>query len=217
MTLVAAAVCPHPPLLVPEIASGAAHEMDDVRERCHTAVTTIVATRPDVLAIVGADIGPRATSFAPWGVDVRVDVPEPLPLSLLVGGWLTRGVVRSFVAVADDLDPGDCAALGAELAAAADRVALLVMGDGSARHHEKAPGYLDPAAAPYDVHLADVLGRADTDALLALDPVEADRLLVAGRAPWQVLAGAARGAGLSAGQSFFAAPYGVGYHVVTWR
>jgi hypothetical protein len=151
--LVAAAVCPHPPLLVPELASGAASEMHDVRERCQAAVKALIATAPDLLAVIGADVGPRSTSFAPWGADVRVDVPEPLPLPLLVGGWLTRGVVRSFVAVAPDLDPAECATLGAELATAANRVALLVMGDGSARHTEKAPGYLDPRAAPYDGHV----------------------------------------------------------------
>jgi hypothetical protein len=214
--LVAAAVCPHPPLLVPELASGAAAEMDEVRSRCSAAVDRLRATGPDLLVVVGADVGPRATSLRPWGVDVPVDVPEPLPLPLLVGGWLTRGVVRSFVAVATDLDPQECAALGSELSAAADRVALLVMGDGSARHHEKAPGYLDARAAPYDVQVADALSRTDTDALLALDPAEAQALLVAGRAPWQVLAGAASGAGLSAADAFFTAPYGVGYHLVTW-
>jgi hypothetical protein len=216
VTLVAAAVCPHPPLLVPELAAGAAAEMDDIRRRCHVAIDRLTGASPDLLAVVGTDDRPRATSFAPWGVDVSVDVPEPLPLSLLVGGWLTRGVVRSFVAVAPDLDASECAALGAELATAAERVALLVMGDGSARHHEKAPGYLDPRAAPYDVHVADVLARADTGALLALDPRDADDLLVAGRAPWQVLAGAAQGRELRAEDAFFAVPYGVGYHLVTW-
>ncbi|HET6817815.1 MAG TPA: class III extradiol dioxygenase subunit B-like domain-containing protein [Mycobacteriales bacterium] len=215
--LVAAAVCPHPPLLVPELAAGAAGEMDDVRARCRAAVGRLVDASPDLLAVVGADIGPHASSFAPWGVDVAVDVPEPLPLSLLVGGWLTRGVVRSFVAVSPDLDADECASLGAELAAAADRVALLVMGDGSARHSEKAPGYLDPRAAPYDEHVADALARADAGTLLSLQPGEADELLVAGRAPWQVLAGAAGDGDLVAHDAFFAAPYGVGYHLVTWQ
>lgn len=216
MSLVAAAVCPHPPLLVPELASGAAAEMDEVRERCRSAVAGLAVARPDLLVVVGADLGPRSTSFAPWGVDVPVDVPEPLPLPLLVGGWLTRGHVRSFVAVSPELDPAECAALGAELAEGADRVALLAMGDGSARHTEKAPGYLDPRAATYDEKVAKALGSADAAALLALEPAEADDLLVAGRGAWQVLAGAASGADLPSDQAFFAAPYGVGYHVVTW-
>jgi hypothetical protein len=201
---------------VPELASGAGPELDEVRERCREAVARLAAARPGLLLVVGLDLGPRASSFTPWGVDVAVDVPEPLPLSLLVGGWLTRGHVRSFVAVSPELDPAECAALGAELAGAAERVALLVMGDGSARHTEKAPGYLDPRAAPYDAKIADALGTTDTAALLALDPEEANSLLVAGRAPWQVLAGAAASAAMAVEQASFSAPYGVGYHVVTW-
>src|SRR3954451_8786690 len=187
--------------------------MDDVRDRCRSAVARLAATHPGLLVVVGADLGLRATSFAPWGADVAVDVPEPLPLSLLVGAWLTRGHVRSFAAVTPELDATECAALGAELADAADRVALLVMGDGSARHTEKAPGYLDPRAAPYDARVAEALAGADDDALLALDPAETDDLLAAGRAPWQVLAGAAAQSRLRVEGAWFEAPYGVGYHV----
>ena len=214
--LVAAAVCPHPPLLVPELASGAAVEMNDIRAGCLSAAGRLFDADPELLLVVGADMGLRATSFAPWGVDVPVDVPEPVPLPLLVGGWLTRGRLRSFAGVSPELDAADCAALGADLAAAAERVALLVMGDGSARHSEKAPGYLDSRAAPYDAAVTAALAAVDLDALLALDPAEADDLLVAGRAPWQVLAGAARGASLTADQASLSAPYGVGYHLVIW-
>src|SRR3954471_10802957 len=191
--------------------------MDDVRERCRSAVAQLAAAHPDLLVVVGVDLGLRASSFAPWGVDVDVDVPEPLPLSLLVGGWLTRGHVRSFAAVSSDLDAAECAALGAELADAADRVVLLAMGDGSARHTEKAPGYLDPRAAAYDQRVGAALAEADIEGLLALEPAEAESLLVAGRASWQVLAGAASGSDLVPGPAFFSAPYGVGYHVVTWN
>jgi hypothetical protein len=35
--LVAAAVLPHPPVIVPEIAAGAAHELDDLRLACDEA------------------------------------------------------------------------------------------------------------------------------------------------------------------------------------
>ena len=201
---------------MPELASGAAAELDDVRDRCRSAVARLAAAHPDLLVVVGADLGPRATSFAPWGVAVAVDVPEPLPLPLLIGAWLTRGHVRSFAAVSRELDAVECAALGTELADAADRVALLVMGDGSARHTQKAPGYLDPRAAAYDEKIAESLGAVDTAALLGLDPAEADNLLVAGRGPWQVLAGAATGSILAAHEPCFAAPYGVGYHIVAW-
>jgi hypothetical protein len=216
--LVAAAICPHPPLLVPELAAGAAAELDSQRAACADAVATLAEARPWMTFIVGADIGMRATSLAPWGAPVGMDVPEPLPLSLLVGSWLTSGTLRSFVVVDASLDPQDCAELGAELADAADRVALLVMGDGSARHDVKAPGYLDPAAGPFDQAIAAALLSADFPALAALDPQLAESLMVAGRAPWQVLAGAA--ASRSRPQTVlqeFAAPYGVGYHLAAWR
>jgi hypothetical protein len=215
--LVAAAVCPAAPMLVPELAAGAASELDDLRDRCASAVGALAAAHPALLVVVGADTRPHATSLAPWGVDVRLDVPEPLPLGLLVGAWLSCGHTRSFVAVAPDLEPADCAALGADLADAADTVALLVMGDGSARHTEKAPGYVDPRAAPYDAAVAQTLAAGDVAALAALDPALAAELMVAGRAPWQVLAGAARGAAVHADGAHLTAPYGVGYHVVTWR
>src|SRR3954451_16339990 len=82
--LVAAAVCPHPPLLVPELAGGAASELDDVRARCAAAVD-VVWRDSDVVYVVGPASEPVSTSLAPWGVDIRVDVPEPLPLAHLVG------------------------------------------------------------------------------------------------------------------------------------
>lgn len=204
-------------MLVPSLASGAAPELDELRSHCRDALTAVAATTPDVTYLVGLDDGPHAQSFAPWGVDESVDVPEPLPLSLLVGAWLTAGSQRSFVAVADDLDPGDCAELGAELAASAARVALVAMGDGTARLSEKAPGYLDERAAAYDEIIASAL-RQDTAALLDLDPTLARELLVAGRAPWQVLAGAAGTTERPpvVGEPWSASRYGVGYHVISW-
>lgn len=212
--LVAAAVCPHPPLLVPELASGAAAELDDLRAACATAIEALGDY--DVLYVVGADTQPHATSFAPWGRDVAVDVPEPLPLAVLVGAWLTRGRRRSFVAVDPALDGDECASLGTELAGSADRVALLVMGDGSARHDVKGPGYVDPRAAGFEAAIHDAFTAADWAALADLDVTVAGELLVAGRAPWQVLAGAATTGATHAVAPTLAAPYGVGYHVAAW-
>ena len=212
-----AAVCPHPPLLVPSLGVGPAPELDRLRKDCRDAVAAVADARPDVTYVVGVDSAPRARSWLPWGVDEAVDVPEPMPLALLVGAWLTTGSVRSFVVVDDDMDPADCAALGRELAASAARVGLVVMGDGSARRSEKAPGYLDDRAAGYDDAVAKAFASADVATLLQLDPGIARDLMVAGRASWQVLAGAAADrpaphVRAAAG----AAPYGVGYHVVTW-
>ena len=48
------------------------------------------------------------------------------------------------------------------------------------------------------------------------DPALAAELKAEGRAPWQVLAGAAEGAGLTARLGYQDAPYGVGYFVASW-
>ena len=57
----------------------------------------------------------------------------------------------------------------------------------------------------------------DTDALLGLDRAFADEVLVAGRAPWQVLASAAAGRGFAGEVLYDAAPYGVQYTVAVWK
>jgi hypothetical protein len=64
--------------------------------------------------------------------------------------------------------------------------------------------------------VAHALGKADAAALAALDPDLSRELQVAGRAAWQVLAGAAGGDGFSAGLLADEAPYGVGYLVAAW-
>ncbi|MFG2879082.1 hypothetical protein ACGFYU_29465 [Streptomyces sp. NPDC048337] len=237
--LVAAAVCPAPPLLVPEVAAGAAAELGDARTACSDAIAVLAAARPDLLVVVGA--APRGGgydqgtpgSFAGFGVDLTVALgprPEepapdtaegPLPTSLAVGAWLLERArwgasPLAGVAVADHLEPAACALLGTDLAGSAGRVAMLVLGDGSACRTLKAPGYLDERAAAFDAAAGRALGAADTAALAALDPVLATELQAAGRAPWQVLAAAAEGAGLDGRLLYEDAPYGVGYIVAAW-
>jgi hypothetical protein len=218
IVLVGAAVCPHPPLLVPELAAGAAAELDDLRHACVDAIGRLAATGA-AIHVVGADTGERAGSFGPWGVDVAVDVAGRSPLPHLVAAWLlTEAGARAagWHLVAPDAPPADCLATGRRLATAQD-VALLVMGDGAARHSEKAPGYLDPRAADWDKAAATAFAEADPAALAALDPALGADLLAAGRAPWQVLAGAADDGRTRSATAKFCAPYGVGYHVVTWQ
>ncbi|MBV9290979.1 MAG: hypothetical protein JO222_00910, partial [Frankiales bacterium] len=163
--LVAATVLPHPPLLVPAVGRGGDDDLAKLRAECAAAIGVVLDAGAEQVFLVGADIGPHATSFEPWApgstaADIRLDVPEPLPLPLLVGAWLTTGRRRSFVAVDTELTPGDCAEIGADLAASADRVAIVAMGDGAACHDEKAPGYVDDRAPAYDdsVHQAFATG-----------------------------------------------------------
>ncbi|MFI0777255.1 class III extradiol dioxygenase subunit B-like domain-containing protein [Streptomyces sp. NPDC021212] len=239
--LIAAAVCPCPPLLVPEVAAGAAPELDALRAACLDAVAALVAARPGRLIVVGpaepSGLGTHpqgATgSFRSFGVDVEVrlggaaptagaeDGGRPLPSSLAVGAWLLERAEWDVspvegLGVGEPLAAERCIEVGRKLAASAERVALLVMGDGSACRTLKAPGYLDERAAAFDAEVARALASADTGALASLDEELAHELKAAGRAPLQVLAGAGEGAGLKGELRYDEAPYGVGYFAARW-
>jgi hypothetical protein len=230
--LLAAAVLPHPPILVPEVAVGAASELDNVRAACDEAVARVLAARPSVVCVVGsADETkeywfPYRASFAAWGVPVEAHLGEPrpdtptLPLSVAVGVWLLRRGPRTgrptawrVLTVAVDAPAEECARLG-ERITRSPTVGLLVMGDGSACGDSKAPGYADPRAEQFDASVTKALADADPAGLLAVDPALATELMAAGRAPWQILAGVP---GSYRGEVHYdAAPYGVRYTVATW-
>ncbi|MFE7840419.1 class III extradiol dioxygenase subunit B-like domain-containing protein [Streptomyces sp. NPDC057474] len=235
--LVAAAVCPCPPLLVPEVAAGAAPELDAARDACADALGVLAAARPDRLVVVGPaeqdkqyPEGSRG-SFRGFGVDLGVRLgggaaeavaPEAgLPASLAVAAWLLgrtgwADAPVEGLGVAEPLAAERCIQVGRDIAGSAGRVVLLVMGDGSACRTLKAPGYLDDRAAGFDAGIARALAHADIAALKALDTGLARELQASGRAPWQILAGAAENADLDGSLLYDDAPYGVGYLVAAW-
>ena len=51
--IVAAAVCPSPPLLIPEL-TGARQVATELRSACHASVAELTAAAPEVIALVGA-------------------------------------------------------------------------------------------------------------------------------------------------------------------
>jgi hypothetical protein len=257
--LIAAAVCPHPPLLVPEAtgefvfpqggsggmgppgregastATGAsqpgAGELGRLRAACRDAVAVLLAAAPDQLVVTGgaaqtteypADAGGSLAGFA---VPFAIGSGSGLPLSLTIGKWLLAGAGTgtrippvAWWGIASGAAPGECLRLGEKLAALAPRVALLAMGDGPGRRARGVPGAADPGADRYDAQVTAALAAADPGALAALDPGQDEELFAAGRAAWQVLAGAAAsGAGaLAAGLRYAAAPFEVSYYVATW-
>ncbi|MFG2970721.1 MULTISPECIES: class III extradiol dioxygenase subunit B-like domain-containing protein [unclassified Streptomyces] len=233
--LVAAAVCPSPPLLVPEVAAGAAPELDGARAACTDALGVLAAARPDLLVVVGPaeqsgrGVFPQGSrgSFRGFGVDVGVRLGDgeagerELPTSLAVGAWLLErtgwaDAPVEGLGVGEPLEAERCVEAGRDIAGRAARVALLVMGDASACRTLKAPGYLDERAAPFDAEVARALGAADIAAIKNLDAALARDLKAAGRAPWQILAGAAEHADLTGTLLHDDAPYGVCYLVATW-
>ena len=243
--LIAGAVCPHPPLLIPEaLGSAASNPPDELRRvtaAAAWAVAGLAAARPDVIVVVGGgttdrEYGPDASGgLHAFGVGVTIGAGEPvLPLSLTVGRWLLEqggildrdgaaagGVDVVFHEVARSAAAGDCIKLGRILADRAPRVALLAMGDACARPAREAPGVPDPEAQDYDWEVAEALAAADARWLARLDPALDEELVVAGRAAWQVLAGAAggrtRGHRLQGRLLCMSAPYGVTYLVASWE
>lgn len=223
MPVVAVAFCPHPPVLVPEVAQGAAPELDALRLACDAAVQSLLGADPARIVVVGGGDrsmwhpGDAAGSLSGFGVDVLAGGSgDPLlPLSLTVGSWLLDRAgyegPRELLEVGS-LPPRLTPAPGPE------RVGLLVMGDGSACRDERAPGHVDPRAVPFDAAVARALADGDPTALgvLAADPLASD-LLVAGRAAWAVAAALLAGARPRAHLLADLAPYGVGYLVATWR
>ena len=233
--LIAAAVCPHPPLLIPE-ATGVPGvgdpELERLRAACHQAVSVLLAGRPDLIAVVGGDpeTGPTA-EYPPrtpgrlhdYGIPFTIGAgqgPPWLPLSLTIGKWLLAGHTvpsSTWWAIASDAPPAECLHLGEKLAVLAPRVALLAMGDGPARRARAAPLAADPEADRYDDQVTSALAAADPAALAALDLREDRPLEIAGRAAWQVLAGAAGQDAFDAELRYRGVPFEVSYVVASWR
>jgi hypothetical protein len=218
------AFCPAPPLLLPVVAGRAVDTTTPLRAACADAVAAALATGPEVVVVVGAcEPGARygagdTGTLRGFGVDLDVpfDGPSapdgrPVPLPLIIGAWLLddagwRG--RRVGVPPDDL--------GSVLGELPDRVAVLVMGDGSARRTVKAPGYLDPAAEPFDASVAAALRAGDAGALAELDRAEGERLLAAGVPAWRAVGRAVAGRPVDARLRYDDAPFGVGYLVADW-
>ncbi|MCW2931627.1 MAG: hypothetical protein JWM19_2589 [Actinomycetia bacterium] len=141
-----------------------------------------------------------------------------LPLALGIGaalldeaGYAGRRVLQ---AIAMTESPEGCLRTGARVAELAPRVALLVVGDGSARCTSAAPGYFDERAAEFGRRVESALRGGDMAALAAIDASLAAELMATGRSAWQVLAGAVGAQRQVPGEILYAdAPFGVAYYV----
>lgn len=213
--IISAAICPHPPLIVPTIAAGAAFETDDLRAACDLAVSRLLARAPEQIVIVGAQSPTVVGGLRGYAPGAR-DLPDyELPLPLVIGNWLLdragfAGADRHGVLARADGTPVDA---WPDLS---PTTGLLVMADGSARRSAKGPGYLDDRAEAFDAAVTKALATSDLDALSALDLRLSAELLVGGVGPLKALAGLARGATWRAEILYDAAPYGVQYAVASW-
>jgi hypothetical protein len=237
--IVAAAICPSPPLLAAEL-TGQADILPELRAASAAAVTRLLASAPDLVAVAGPAeaTGIRdpegALSLSSFAPALRHGRPladnsmtrtgrraaaAPLPLALGVGALLLDEAgyagPRAFHGIAEEEPAAVCLALGRRIAAAAPRVALLAVGDGTARRSASAPGYLDERATPFDEAVEAAVRDGDLSAIAALDRALAADLLAAGRPAWQVLAGALTAARPRTEVLYSGAPFGVAYLVAT--
>ena len=94
---------------------------------------------------------------------------------------------------------------------------LVVLADGSARRHEKAPGHVHPDAVGFDAEVERALREGDAEALARLDLDTAAAVWCEGAPAFRVLGEVARGRTVEAEVSYADAPYGVAWWVARWR
>lgn len=204
--IVAGVFCAHPPLLLPGM-SGRQDVGAELRTASHEALRSVTRLRPESIVIVG-------------GTTLAERERRAVPLSIRVGHHLLTevdymGPVDQVIVPSDAESVAD--RMGVAIRERAGRTALLVMGDGSARRDERAPGYLDNRAAAFDRTVEKALCTGDPQALRELDADLAGELMVAGLAAWRVLATAVAGNGVPDADLLYADdPFGVMYFVATW-
>ena len=222
--ITSAAVVPSPPLLARPL-TGRQVVLPELREACAVAIGRLLAGPADIVVVVVA--GPQTAAWEPdgrlnlaaWGLTGgRPNGPgKPgLPLALGIGAALLDEAGYAGRRVLQAIDGGastpDCLAIGTEVARLGANVALLAVGDGSARCTPAAPGYFDERAGAFTSSVEAALRAGDMAALARLDATLAADLMATGRATWQVLAGAIGPRRHVPGDVLYAdAPFGVSY------
>lgn len=195
------AFLPTTPLLLPEIATGAAQELQALREAALAAVGWACDNAANVAVLTTLTDPPaqhRAWSLTGYGITVGKG-PE-IPLEVAVARWLLGDRVPHILAPGDGLTAHD---------------AVLVMGDCSAARSDKAPLHFDPQAAACDESAVSALQEGDTAGLRALDLSLCERLGATGPALWASTAHEVAQVESSSVDAL-ADPYGVLYVVARW-
>lgn len=191
-----ALVLPTPRALLPPFSR---HDpVADLRTACTRALAELLA-QPGEVWVVAAPVGDADRSR---GVEV--------PLGHRVAQHLLGQVGHDDVPTLLETSPTTV-----ETLRSADGV-LLVMGDGTARRHEKAPGHLHPDAVAFDASVEAALQAGDAAALSQLDAGLGADLWCAGLPAFRALGEMARDRAVEAKLTFAEAPYGVAWWVARW-
>jgi hypothetical protein len=97
---------------------------------------------------------------------------------------------------------------------------VIVVGDGTATRHEKAPGHTVPGAVDLDDQIAEMLGSGDLDGLVDLSDKLDEVFALDGRCAWQAAAALVSqwpASLLTARLIEYDAPHHVAYFVARWE
>ncbi|SHG69103.1 hypothetical protein SAMN05443575_2558 [Jatrophihabitans endophyticus] len=180
------AFCPQAPALDPAVGRGLDAELGPVRRACRAAVAR-VATSGTSLVVVG---GTPGHDVATWVMTDAVGHES----------WTAAAADDGLAGRLDGAHP----------------VAVVVLGDGSARRSEQAPGHLDARSAGFDEGVTAALAGGDPARLAALDGDLGCDLLAAGVPAWHAVAAALGARRFTADVLYDDAPFGVGYVVAVW-
>jgi hypothetical protein len=223
--VVSVAFCPTPPLLLPEVEGKESAETAELRAACARAVAASTSAAPATVVVVGDGAAPGvrfgagdAADLGAWGVRLVIPFDGPpgpgvsrVPLPHALGARLLDEA--GYRGPRIGVGPTDLTAVLTELTGP---VAVLAMGDGSARRTLNAPGAPDEVAGAFDAGVGAALRTGDVAALAALDPAEGGRLLAAGTATWRSVGAALEGSQPAATVHYEGAPFEVGYLVADW-
>jgi hypothetical protein len=196
------AFLPTTPLLFPQVATGAAQELQALRDASQAAARWACDGASSVAVLTPLPRPPaQLPTWSLTGYGITIGEGPEVPLEVAVARWLLGERVPQV------LTPGDPRLTAHD--------AVLVMGDGSAARSEKAPLHFDPHAAACDETAVTALRRGDARALGALDLSVCEQVGATGPAVW---ASAAREVSQVETSSVdaLADPYGVLYVVARW-
>jgi len=197
---VKAAVVPMTPLLV-RSESGLADPVDELREAAIDAVRELASGVDRIVALCPVGIVGAPGEY--WWPSGRAGEG---PLSVQLAGHLVELA---------EVDVDLVVVLVSQVGAVPDAEALLVLGDGTARRGQAAPGFIDERSFPFDDLIADALEAGDADALSRLDQDLAAELLVTGRHTFAMLGAAMEP--VEADLRWRDDPFGMSYFVASWR
>jgi hypothetical protein len=213
--IIAAALCPSPPLLVREL-TGADPVAADLREACAAAVGALLTARPEVIVVVGT--GPQTNR---WPAEGRLNVAafggQTLPARPGQGSAIPSAAASTPTPAAPAAETATPPAGAVPRSVGLGAYLLDQAGYTGPRELHSVSQDESPADC---LRLGKEIGATDARAgpLVevargAVDPGLARELMATGRPAWQVLAGAADGAALRADVMYADDPFGVMYLV----